>query len=198
MLQPKATTVRRTFTPRPLQALACIGLAGPLLMIAAAAQAQGPVGSSPDNVRHSYSTATVLSASPAYETVRFSEPREECAEERVVYRDRDSGTAGTVIGAIVGGVVGNQVGGGSGRRAATVAGAVAGGAIGRNVDRNNGPERRSEGTERRCQVVDVVREERRLTGYDVEYRLLDEVYFARLPYDPGNKLRVRVSVMPVE
>jgi uncharacterized protein YcfJ len=47
-------------------------------------------------------------------------------------------------------------------------------------------------------VVEVSREERRLSGYDVEYRLKDEVFFARLPYDPGNNLRVRVSVTPVE
>jgi uncharacterized protein YcfJ len=172
-------------------------LASAGLVLAGVAPAQSPAGSAPaENVRYTY--ATVLSATPVYETVRFTEPREECTEERVVYRERDSGTAGTVIGAIVGGVVGNQVGKGSGRRAATVAGAVAGGAIGRNVDRNNGPERRSDGAERRCQLVEVTREERRLSGYDVEYRLKDEVYFARLPYDPGNNLRVRVSVTPVE
>jgi uncharacterized protein YcfJ len=167
-----------------------------LLSALAAATAGAQPGPSAENVRFTY--ATVLSATPVYETIRFSEPREECAEERVVYRERDSGTAGTVIGAIVGAAVGNQVGDGSGRRAATVAGAVAGGAIGRNVDRNNSPERRYEGTETRCQMVEVTREERRLSGYDVEYRLKDEVFFARLPYDPGNNLRVRVSVTPVE
>jgi uncharacterized protein YcfJ len=172
--------------------LACAGLA-----LSGSALAQAPGTPPPvENVRYTY--ATVLSATPVYETVRFSEPREECAEERVVYRERDSGTAGTIVGAIVGAAVGNQVGSGSGRRAATVAGAVAGGAIGRNVDRNNGPDRRYEGTEQRCQVVEVSREERRLSGYDVEYRLKDEVFFARLPYDPGNNLRVRVSVTPVE
>jgi len=172
--------------------LACAGLT---LSAGASAQSNGAPPPA-ENIRYTY--ATVLSATPVYETVRFSEPREECTEERVVYRERDSGTAGTIVGAIVGAAVGNQVGKGNGHRAATVAGAVAGGAIGRNVDRNNGPDRRSEGTERRCQMVEVMREERRLSGYDVEYRLKDEVFFARLPYDPGNNLRVRVSVTPVE
>ncbi|MCG6117675.1 MAG: glycine zipper 2TM domain-containing protein [Aquimonas sp.] len=163
-----------------------------LALPASAVLAQG----NPDNVRYTY--ATVLSASPAFETVRYSEPREECEDQRVIYRERDEGTAGAIVGAIVGGVVGNQVGGGSGRRAATVAGAVAGGTIGRNVDRNNSPQRQYEGSERRCRVVEVVREERRQAGFDVEYRLYDEVFHARLPYDPGNNLRVRVSVSPVE
>lgn len=187
MLQSPAVPARRVS-----MLLAAAGLA-----VCTVTSAQSPAGAPPvENVRYTY--ATVLSATPVYETVRFSEPREECAEERVVYRERDSGTAGTIVGAIVGAAVGNQVGSGSGRRAATVAGAVAGGAIGRNVDRNNGPDRRYEGTERRCQLVEVTREERRLSGYDVEYRLKDEVFFARLPYDPGNNLRVRVSVTPVE
>lgn len=166
-----------------------------LFCVAGVALAQ-PSGPAAENVRFTY--ATVLSATPVYETLRFSEPEEQCEDQRVVYRERDDGTAGTVVGAIIGGVVGNQVGGGSGRRAATVAGAIAGGAIGRNVDRNNSPQREYESNERRCRLVDVSREERRLSGFDVEYRLKDEVFFARLPYDPGNNLRVRVSVTPVE
>lgn len=149
-----------------------------------------------EQVRYTY--ATVLSASPAYETVRYPEQREECEDARVVYRERDDGAAGAIVGAIVGGVVGNQVGSGSGRRAATVAGAIAGGAIGRNVDRNSGPERQYEDVERRCRIIEVVREERRQAGFDVEYRLHDEVYYARLPYDPGHNLRVRVTVTPVD
>ncbi len=167
----------------------------PFALLASGLAAAQP-GPNAENVRYTY--ATVLSATPVYETLRFSEPREECEDERVVYRERDSGTAGTVIGAIVGAAVGNQVGGGEGPRAATGGGAIAGGASGRHVAPHNSPERQYEGTETRCRVVEVSREERRLSGYDVEYRLKDEVFFARLPYDPGNNLRVRVSVTPVE
>jgi uncharacterized protein YcfJ len=148
-----------------------------------------------------YGYADVLRVDPVYETVRYSEPREECYDERVTTRERGGGdpTGGTVLGAIIGGVVGNQVGSGNGRKAATVAGAIAGGAIGRNADRNNGgPDRIYEGTERRCRVVDVEREDRRVAGYDVEYRFKGDVFMSRLDYDPGNKLRVRVAVSPAD
>ena len=107
----------------------CRLVLAPLALLASSvALAQAQPGPGAENVRYTY--ATVLSATPVYETIRFSEPREECEDERVVYRERDSGTAGTVIGAIVGAAVGNQVGGGDGRRAATVApGIVASGLV---------------------------------------------------------------------
>ncbi len=165
--------------------------------------AQLPPPGAPAYARESvnFGYADVLRVDPVYEMVRFREPREECFDEPVEVRERGGGdpTGGTVLGAIIGGVVGNQVGSGSGRRAATVAGAIAGGAIGRNVDRTNGgPDRVYPGSERRCQVVDVEREDRRVAGYDVEYRYKGDVFVSRLDYDPGNKLRVRVSVSPAD
>ncbi len=152
-----------------------------------------------ENVSFSY--ADVLRVDPVYETVRFREPQEECFEQPVVYRERGrgDGAGGTVAGAIIGGVLGNQVGGGDGRKAATVAGAIIGGAVGRDIDkRQGGPVREYESNERRCRVIEVDREERRIAGYDVEYRLKGDVFFSRLAYDPGNKLRVRVAVSPAD
>lgn len=145
--------------------------------------------------------ADVLRVDPVYETVRYREPREECYDEDVTVRERGGGdaTGGTVAGAIIGGLIGNQVGSGSGRRAATAAGAIIGGSVGNNVDRNNGgPDRVYRDTERRCQIVDVEREDRRIAGYDVEYRFKGDIYVSRLDHDPGNKLRVRVSVSPAD
>ena len=152
-----------------------------------------------ENVNFAY--ADVLRVDPIYEYVEVAQPREECYDERVVTRERGGGdpTGGTIAGAIIGGALGNQVGDGSGRRAATVAGALIGGAVGRNADKNNGgPDRRYEGTETRCRVVNEAREERRAVGYDVEYRYRGEVYMSRLDYDPGDRLRVRVSVTPAD
>ena len=37
-----------------------------------------------------------------------------------------------------------------------------------------------------------------MVGYDVEYMYKGEKYVSRLPYDPGNRLRVRISVTPDE
>ncbi|MCI1709143.1 MAG: glycine zipper 2TM domain-containing protein [Chiayiivirga sp.] len=173
------------------------------MALAGAASAQVPTAPggyvSHESVNYGY--ADVLRADAVYETVRFREPREECYDEPVTVRERGGGdpTGGTVLGAIIGGVVGNQVGSGNGRKAATAAGAVIGGAIGRDVDRRNGgPDRVYESTERRCRVVDVEREDRRIAGYDVEYRYKGDIFVSRLDYDPGNKLRVRVTVAPAD
>jgi uncharacterized protein YcfJ len=155
---------------------------------------RGPPPGVAENVNFAY--ADVLRSSPVYETIRSSQPREECYDERVVETRASDGTGGAVLGAIIGGALGNQVGKGDGRKAATVAGAVIGGSIGHNrATRANGT---YEGVERRCRVVEDVRDERRLLGYDVEYRYRGEVYMSRLGYDPGDKLRVRVSVAPAE
>jgi uncharacterized protein YcfJ len=43
-----------------------------------------------------------------------------------------------------------------------------------------------------------VQQEPRIVGYDVEYTYKGENYMSRLPFDPGNRLRVRVSVTPDE
>jgi uncharacterized protein YcfJ len=155
----------------------------------------GPSAYAPPGAENvSFAYADVLRSSPVYEIFRTSEPREECYDERV-QRQGGNPAGGAVLGAIIGGALGNQVGKGDGRDAATVAGAVIGGAIGHNqASRNTG------GTvvERRCRVVEDSREERRLVGFDVEYRYRGEVYLSRLDYDPGDKLRVRVSVAPAD
>jgi uncharacterized protein YcfJ len=131
----------------------------------------------------SYGYAQVLRVQPAYDSYA-AEPR--CIERR----SGGNTTGGTVIGAIIGGALGNQVGKGDGRKAATIAGAVAGGAIGHSVARNNGS-----ATTVEC-PSGYVQEQGRIVGYDVEYTYKGEHYMSRLPYDPGDHLRVRVSVTP--
>lgn len=141
----------------------------------------------PENVSYGY--AQVLRADEVFETVRTRTPEERCDETE--YRQSGKTTGGTVIGALVGAALGNQVGSGSGRKAATVAGAVAGGAVGHNIAKQ-----REEAEARGCHIVEVEREERQVVGYDVEYMYKGEKYMSRLPYDPGNRLRIRVSVTP--
>lgn len=142
-----------------------------------------------------YGWADVLRVDPNYAVVRTEAPQQECYDQPVVRREGGNSTAGTVLGAIVGGVLGNTVGKGDGRKAATVVGAVAGGAIGH---RAAGSGREYEDTETRCREVSRVSEQRRITSYDVEYRYRGEVYTSRLNYDPGERLRVRVSVEPAD
>lgn len=143
-----------------------------------------------------FAWADVLRVDPLYETVRSSRPQEECYEEPVERRSSGNRGAGTVLGAVVGGVLGNTVGKGDGRKAATVVGAVAGGAIGNNVGGRN--DRSYTSTETHCRTVRSNYEERRIAGYDVQYRYRGDVFMSRLDNDPGERLRVRVSVDPAE
>jgi uncharacterized protein YcfJ len=166
-----------------------------LSLVATSVGAQDARYSNDDNTH--YGWADVLRVDPVYGVSRTEVPRQECYDQDVVHRDPGTGsTAGTILGAVVGGVLGNTVGRGDGRRAATVVGAVAGGAVGNSVSRSGGGE--YETTETRCRQVNAVSEQRRIMGYDVEYRYHGEVYVSRLNYDPGERLRVRVSVAPAD
>ena len=170
--------------------LALVALSGPALAQYAGDQYPDEayqVSPMPENVSFGY--AQVLRADEVVELQRTRSTEERCDE--VEYRQSGQTTGGTVVGAIVGAALGNQVGGGDGRKAATVAGAVAGGVIGNNIARN-----RVEAQSGRCRLVEVEREDPVVVGYDVEYMYKGEKYVSRLPYDPGNRLRIRVSVMP--
>jgi uncharacterized protein YcfJ len=160
------------------------------------AQERGYAGEEapPENVKVAW--ADVLRVDPIYDHGRGT-PHEVC-DEVPVERHADNGNraAGTVLGAIVGGVLGSTVGKGDGRRAATVAGAVVGGAVGNNAAR--GDDRYYDGVERHCRVVDDGADENRVVAYDVQYRYRGDVYMSRINYDPGDRLRVRVSVEPAE
>lgn len=147
------------------------------------------------NVRVAW--ADVLRVDPIYQQVQTSSPREVCDDVPSGGPvDNGNRAAGTVLGAIVGGVLGNTVGKGDGRTAATVAGAVVGGAVGNNLERSQDPH--ANGMQPQCRSVQEVSNERRLVAYDVQYRYRGEIFMSRLDYDPGNRLRVRVSVEPAE
>ena len=174
------------------------------VLLALVTVAPGVGAQSPDDRRQPaedsihFAYADVLRVDPIYDYVRASRPQRECYDDRVTRREdtRGNNTGATVLGAIIGGALGNQVGKGDGRKAATIAGAVAGGAIGNHAAR--GDDRTYTETERHCRDVDSNYEVRRIVGYDVEYRYRGETYMSRLGYDPGERLRVRVSVTPVE
>ncbi|MGN6112607.1 MAG: hypothetical protein ACTHOC_06320 [Luteimonas sp.] len=48
-----------------------------------------------------------------------------------------------------------------------------------------------------CQLVPVERKFQRPIAYDVDYVFRGMKYRSRLPYDPGNRLRVQFSLQPV-
>lgn len=149
-------------------------------------------------------TATVISSSPIYE--RISEPKQECWNETVTSSGYTSGAApvedrslgGAIVGGVVGGVVGHQVGKGSGNTAATVAGTIAGAIIGDRVANQSSqaaqapipPQVREE---RHCRQVESYRDV--IRGYNVTYRYKGQDVTTRLPYQPGETVRVGISVV---
>ncbi|MEO7065572.1 MAG: glycine zipper 2TM domain-containing protein [Rhodanobacter sp.] len=142
-----------------------------------------------------YGWADVLRVDPVSAVTRNQVPHQECYDQQVVQHNSGNSTAATVLGAVIGGVLGNTVGKGDGRKAATVVGAVAGGAVGNRASNQGGD---YQSTQTRCHEVTSVSEQRRIVGYDVEYRYRGDVYMSRLSYDPGERLRVRIRVDPAD
>ena len=146
--------------------------------------------------------AEVVNVEPVLRQVRVSEPVRKCWQETRYGSNGPfsaSHIGGTLLGSTIGVVVGNQVGHGRGKDVARVAGALIGGAIGHNVsvDRQRmqgGPRQ----TYERCDVRYRERLEERIDGYEVTYAYAGREYVTRMPYDPGERLRVRVDVSPAE
>jgi uncharacterized protein YcfJ len=137
----------------------------------------------------------VVRVQPRTEQVRV--PRQECRTEYVqgqVQQQRSAG--GSVIGGIAGALLGSQVGGGNGKVAAAAAGAIAGAVVGDRVDndgRNGGPPQVQEQAVRQCRTVEVM--ETRNLGFEVTYEYRGHNYTEIMPRDPGDRVRLHVSVV---
>ena len=144
--------------------------------------------------------AQVISSRPIVRQVAVSQPRQQCWDEQVTYREpapvAGNNAAGAILGGIIGGVAGHQIGGGSGRAVATGIGAVVGAGLGSHAGEYRRPGAVRTGYETRCQTVDDRRYEDRVEGYDVTYRYNGGVYHTTMPYDPGNRIAVNVDVRP--
>jgi uncharacterized protein YcfJ len=140
--------------------------------------------------------ARVTVVAPQYERVNV--PEEQCRTEYVPVQANagGSGYAGPVIGGIAGGLLGSTLGNGNGKVAAAAAGAVAGSIVGANVQAGQASANAGTQPVRRCALVDHW--EKRLTGYRVNYEYAGRPYETVLPYDPGQNLRVRVDVEPMD
>lgn len=124
-------------------------------------------------------------------------------------QDTSRNYGGAVLGGLAGGVLGNQVGGGNGKVAATALGAVLGAFAGDSFDNRNarpapvypvqnypsqGYPTSGRGGER-CETV--YENQSQLTGYQVVYDYRGQTYSTFMRNNPGNSLRVRVSVEPI-
>jgi uncharacterized protein YcfJ len=137
----------------------------------------------------------VVRVQPRVEQVRT--PRQECRTEYVqVQQQQQRSAGGGIVGGIAGALLGSQVGGGNGKVAATAAGAIAGAMVGDRVD-NDG---RGQGggvqeqAVRQCRTVEAV--ENRNVGFDVTYEYRGHTYTNYMDRDPGDRIRLNVSVQP--
>ncbi len=153
-----------------------------------------------------------------YEETRYDDPRHDSrydARSQSVSRGPRPAAGSMILGGILGAAVGNQIGSGDGRRAATVAGALIGTALGHDAAaRRDHRDARAYGDDRyydsrfdappraytveRCDVRYQENWEERIEGYRVAYEYHGRRYETRLPYDPGERVRVRVDVFPDE
>lgn len=147
--------------------------------------------------------AEVVHVEPIRRQVRVSEPVRECWQETRPVSDgpfSSNHVGGTLLGGAIGTVVGNQIGHGRGKDVARVAGALIGGAIGHNVSVDRARQRGEESLRsyERCDVRYRDSFVERIDGYDVTYEYAGREYMTRMPYDPGERIRVRVDVTPTE
>ncbi|HAT32251.1 MAG TPA: hypothetical protein DCW29_15795 [Janthinobacterium sp.] len=138
----------------------------------------------------------VIRVSPQVEQV--NRPRQECHTEYVqVQQPQQRGMGGSVVGGIAGALLGSQVGGGSGRTAATAAGAIAGAITGDRMENNgNNGGGTQEQAVKQCRTVDHW--ESRNNGYEVSYDYKGHKYTSVMSYDPGQRVKLRVSVEPAQ
>lgn len=163
-----------------------------------------------------YAYARVVHVEPVVHYVRVQTPQRRCYEDIEYYGDDYDhqprrGTAGaTIAGGLIGGLVGHQFGSGGGNDAATLVGTLVGSSIARDraerrqdrrYDRTYG--QRTYGQSRgypveRCHVAYDAHEEERIDGYRVTYEYDGQEYTTRMQRHPGDQIRVRVAVTPVD
>lgn len=141
-----------------------------------------------------YQYAKVVRSVPVYDDVAHEQPRHRCWDETVYYESRRN-SAGPLLGALIGGVIGHNIGHGDRNQAlGTFVGAGVGAAVGSQASRREGHYH----LEQRCETVREVHWRPEVVGYDVTYRYHGKEFTTRLPYDPGDRLRVTVSVEPAD
>ena len=150
-----------------------------------------------------YEYGEVIEKRPVYQIVEISEPMEQCWEEEfVIYRypSRSASRTPVLVSTIIGGALGNAVGNGkNNKQIGAVVGALLGHSIGRDIvsDRNRSRNAvRDYETVQRCETAYEQFEEERLVGYQVTYLYNGEEYSVRTDSDPGNRIRLRVSIQP--
>ena len=150
-----------------------------------------------------YDFAKVVDVRPIYKEVEVSNPVTKCWDEPVIQVNTGThpkSASGMAVGGILGGIIGHQIGNGRGNKLATAVGTIIGAQIGHDaVNGHTQASGQHSYTEyqKHCRVHQQVRYEEVLDAYRVTYRYQGERYEARMPYDPGKKIKLRISIEPV-
>lgn len=160
-----------------------------------------------DNRDSGYDYAKVVDVQPLTTRVRVTTPQRECWDEtRYDQGGYSPGPHGpqvagsTLLGAAIGAVIGHQIGHGQGRDFATVSGAVIGAGIGhqQGMSRYGAATPPQPYTVQRCETRYHDEYQERVDGYRVTYLYHGRRQVTQLPYNPGERIRVRVDVTPAE
>ncbi len=148
--------------------------------------------------------AKVIDVTPVYREVKVSTPVKECWKEPVTHTRRtghgSSHSAGGILaGGLIGGIIGHQFGKGRGNKVSTAVGTLIGAQIGHDASRGGHTSSQSIYTryENFCEVQNQVSYEEILDGYKVTYRYKGKKYQTEMPYDPGKKIKLKISIEPV-
>ena len=152
----------------PWLAAGLLAVAGPVMAEDAARNRVVPM----ENVRVDY--ARVMHVEPVYQTLRASRMEERCEAPP----EPDGGKPQV------------QQQGRFGRLMESVQGLFS------SHPDVGGKAQEAPAAKRSCKMVEVGREFRRPIAYDVDYVYRGAKYRSRLPEDPGNRVRIRVSVTP--
>lgn len=136
-------------------------------------------------------SARVIAVTPQVE--QFNHPRQECQTSYIQEQRQPSrNVGGSILGGLAGGLLGSQVGGGNGRTVAAAAGAITGAIVGDRMENRDGYV--VERPVQQCRQVDHW--ESRNNGYAVTYEYHGRNYTTVMPYDPGERVRLHVSLSP--
>jgi uncharacterized protein YcfJ len=147
--------------------------------------------------------ARVIEVTPVYREIRVEQPVEKCWQEPVRSRYRTqhySNSAGaTLAGGLIGGIIGHQFGSGRGNKLATAVGTIIGAQAGHDAGRDLDPYYEESYTRYKdvCEVQTTSRYEEVADGFKVKYSYNGKNYLTHMPYNPGERIKINVTVNPV-